>query len=98
MQRSEKTLAKVKRVRAAMFCKEDPDRIPLFEYYWTSFLRRWREELGLAADADPYAYYDIDITQAAPNMDPFYRPFEILKQTDAVVQVIYRTMTERLQV
>lgn len=73
--------AKAVRVRTAMQHQE-PDRIPFFEYYWTGFLRKWREELGLPADADPYYYYDIDIVQVAPNIDPVIRPFEILKQTE----------------
>ena len=81
MQKTPKARAKIARVTQALRHQE-PDRIPLFEYYWTAFLRRWRQELGLPDDADPYRYYDIDVINVGPNMDPHIRPFEILKQTD----------------
>jgi hypothetical protein len=60
---------------------QEPDRIPSFEWYWTGFIRRWREELGLAADADPYRYYDIDVMLVLPNQDPHLRPFEVLRES-----------------
>jgi len=81
VQKTPKARAKIERVTKALRHQE-PDRIPLFEYYWTGFVRRWREDLGLPSDADPYKYYDIDIINVGPNMDPHIRPFEILKQTD----------------
>ena len=86
--KTDKARTKIERVKKALRHKE-PDRIPFFEYYWTAFLRRWREELGLPADADPYYYYDIDLMQVAPNMDPHYRSFEILKKNDT--ETVLRT-------
>ena len=56
--KTDKARTKIERVKKALR-HEEPDKIPFFEYYWTGFLRRWREELGLPADADPYYYYDI---------------------------------------
>ncbi len=44
------------------------------------------QELGLPADANPYYHYDLDWIVTVPNMDPWIRPFETLKETpDEVV-------------
>ena len=69
VEKTPKAKAKVERVRKVML-REEPDRIPLWEIYWTDFLRGWREELGLSSDADPYYYYDLDLNVATPNLDP----------------------------
>jgi len=68
---------------------EEPDRVPVSDFFWGSFLRRWREELGLAADTDIYRYYDLDWLVTIPNMDPHVRPFEILEENQQ--EVIVRT-------
>ncbi len=39
---------------------EEPDRVPISDFFWGSFTRRWRSELGLPDDANPYEYYDLD--------------------------------------
>ncbi len=67
----------------------EPDRVPISDFFWGSFLKRWREELGLAADADPYRYYDLDWIVVTPNLDPHIKNFEILKEDDQ--EVIVRT-------
>ena len=86
-ERTAKAAAKIERVTKALM-HQQPDRVPFFEYYWTGFLRRWREELGLPSDADPYRYYDIDVINVGPNMDPRIRPFRTLKQTDEETTVL----------
>ncbi len=68
---------------------EEPDRVPVSDFFWDSFLKRWREEFGLPADADIYAYYDLDWVVVNPNMDPHVRPFEVLKETGD--EVVVRT-------
>jgi hypothetical protein len=65
----------------------EPDRVPIGEFFWGGFLRRWRSELGLPADADPYAYYDLDWIVTVPNMDPHIRPFRIVREDDQEVVV-----------
>lgn len=84
--RSENALVKVERMNAALR-HEEPDRVPMGEFFWGSFLTRWREELGLPSDAGPYQYYDLDWIVTVPNMDPHIKPFETLKETDEEVIV-----------
>lgn len=84
--RGNHTLKKLERM-----CKtlrhEEPDRVPISDFFWGGFIRRWREELGLPRDADPYRYYDLDWIVTTPNMDPWIRPFEMLKETQNEVVV-----------
>ena len=68
---------------------EEPDRVPVSDFFWGRFLERWRRELGLPADADPYRYYGLDWVVVNPNMDPHIKPFEILEQNER--EVIVRT-------
>ena len=77
--RKENTLRKLDRLNRALR-HEEPDRVPISDFFWGSFKERWRRELGLAADADPYYHYDLDWIVTVPNMDPWIRPFEMLKQ------------------
>ena len=83
--RKENTLHKLDRMNKALR-HEEPDRVPVSDFFWGGFTRRWREELGLPDDANPYYYYDLDWIATVPNMDPWIRSFETLKETpDEVV-------------
>jgi hypothetical protein len=83
--RKEHTLRKLARMNKALGHQE-PDRVPISDFFWGGFTRRWREELGLPAEANPYYYYDLDWIATVPNMDPWIRPFETLRETaDEVV-------------
>ena len=84
--RKENTLRKADRMRKALR-HQQPDRVPIGEFFWGGFLRRWRAELGLPADANPYYHYDLDWIVTVPNMDPWIRPFETLKETQDEVVV-----------
>ena len=86
--RKPNTIKKLERMDTALRHKE-PDRVPVSDFFWGSFTKRWREELGLAADANPYYHYDLDWIVTVPNMDPWIRPFETLKETPD--EVIVRT-------
>ena len=59
---------------------QEGDRVPISDFFWGSFLKRWREELGLAPDTDIYRYYDLDWMNFNPNLDPHIKPFEILHE------------------
>jgi len=84
--RKENTLRKLQRMRTAL-SHQEPDRVPISDFFWGGFIRRWRQELGLPADANPYYYYDLDWICTVPNMDPWIRPFETLQETPEEVTV-----------
>lgn len=86
--RKETTLRKLQRLSLALRHQE-PDRVPVSDFFWGSFVERWRRELSLPADASPYYHYDLDWVVTLPNMDPWIRPFETLKE-DAE-EVVVRT-------
>lgn len=86
--RSENTLRKLARTRAALRHHE-PDRVPISDFFWGGFIQRWRRDLGLPADANPYYHYDLDWIVTVPNMDPFIQPFETLRET--AEEVVVRT-------
>lgn len=79
--RRESTLAKLDRVNRTLR-HEEADRVPVSDFFWASFVARWQEELGLPADTDIYAYYDLDWITTVPNMDPHIKPFEVIKEED----------------
>ena len=83
--RKENTRRKLDRMNKALR-HEEPDRVPISDFFWGGFTRRWRAELVLAGDADPYYHYDLDWIATVPNMDPWIRSFQTLKETpDEVV-------------
>ncbi len=88
MTRTSNCLAKLERMSKTLR-HEEADRVPISDFFWGSFLKRWREELGLAPDTDIYSYYDLDWIVTVPNMDPHIKPFEILKET--ANEVVVRT-------
>lgn len=93
MNRTTACLAKLDRMKKAL-SHQEPDRIPISDFFWGGFLKRWREELGLAPDTDIYRYYDLDWIQLNPNMDPHIKPFEIVSQNEE--EVVVRTGFEAL--
>lgn len=86
--RSANTLRKLDRMDKALR-HEEPDRVPISDSFWGSFIERWREDLDLAADANPYYYYDLDWIVTVPNMDPWIRSFETIRETQD--EVVVRT-------
>ncbi|HRS70688.1 MAG TPA: hypothetical protein P5175_02445, partial [Anaerohalosphaeraceae bacterium] len=84
IKRKDSTLKKLQRMQKALH-HEEPDRVPISDFFWGSFIQRWRKELNLAGDANPYYYYDLDWIVTVPNMDPFIRPFEMLEESSKQV-------------
>ena len=84
--RSPNTLRKLERMNKSLR-HEEPDRVPVSDFFWGSFTERWRKELGLPADTNPYYYYDLDWIVTVPNMDPWIRPFETINETPEEVVV-----------
>ena len=88
MNRTPNARAKLERMTKALRHQE-PDRVPVSDFFWGSFLERWRADLGLPAGTDIYKYYDLDWIVTIPNMDPRIRPFETVEET--ADHVIVRT-------
>ena len=53
------TLEKLDRMNKAL-SHQEPDRVPISDFFWGSFIERWRKDLNLPSDANPYYYYDLD--------------------------------------
>lgn len=86
--RKDNTLKKLERMQKALR-HEEPDRVPISDFFWGGFIERWRKELNLPEDANPYYHYDLDWIVTVPNMDPFIRPFEMLEESTQ--QVVVKT-------
>src|SRR5450759_32898 len=86
MTRSGNCLIKLDRMRKTLHHQE-ADRVPVSDFFWGSFLRRWRDALGLLGDTDIYRYYDLDWMVVNPNLDPHIKPFEILRENEQEVLV-----------
>ena len=87
-ERSPECLAKLNRMNKTLH-HEEADRVPISDFFWGSFLDRWRRDLGLAKDTDIYKYYDLDWIVTIPNMDPHIKQFELLEESSG--HVLLRT-------
>ena len=96
MTRTDACRAKLARMDAALHHRE-ADRVPLSDFFWGSFLERWKKELGLPAATDIYRYYDLDWICTTPNMDPHIHPFTILSETaeDVVVRTGFEAVIRK---
>jgi uroporphyrinogen decarboxylase len=86
MERSSNCLSKLERMNKTLRHQE-ADRVPISDFFWGSFIERWKEELGLLPDTDIYRYYDLDWIATIPNMDPHIKQFEIIEQNEEEVIV-----------
>lgn len=86
IERTANCLLKLDRMNKTLH-HEEADRVPISDFFWGSFLERWRKELSLPADTDIYKYYDLDWVVTMPNMDPHIKPFEIMRETEEEVTV-----------
>jgi uroporphyrinogen decarboxylase len=84
--RKPNTRRKLERMNKAL-CHEEPDRVPISDFFWGSFTQRWQKELGLPETANPYYHYDLDWIVTVPNMDPWIRPFQTIRETAEEVVV-----------
>jgi len=73
---------------------QEADRVPISDFFWSAFLKRWRQELGLPKDSDIYRYYDLDWVVTIPNMDPHIKPFEVLRENEE--EIVVRTGYEAI--
>ena len=64
---------------------EEPDRVPITDFFWSQFYKNWLEYKDLPEDADIYDYYDLDLVVINPNMDPRIMEPEIIRNNDQEV-------------
>jgi uroporphyrinogen decarboxylase len=88
MERTASCLAKLDRMNKALR-HEEPDRVPISDFFWESFVKRWRKDLNLPDSAEPYSYYDLDWIVTTPNMDPTIRPFKTIRENE--IEVVVKT-------
>ena len=90
LQRTENCIKKLDRVNAALAHREG-DQVPISDFFWTSFVERWRKEKGLGPDVDIYRYYDLDWVTVTPNMDPHIKSFEMISENADGTDVTLKT-------
>ena len=78
-ERKANTFKKLERMNKAL-SHQEPDQVPISDFFWGSFIERWRKDLNLPSDANPYYYYDLDWIVTVPNMDPWIRSFQTVKE------------------
>ena len=88
MERTVICLSKLDRMNKALR-HEEPDRVPISDFFWGSFVKRWRKDLNLPDNAEPYSYYDLDWIVTNPNLDPTIRPFETIRENE--IEVVVKT-------
>lgn len=86
MERTGNCLQKLERMNKTLNHQE-ADRIPVSDFFWGSFLERWKKERGLPSDANIYTYYDLDWIVTIPNMDPHIKQFEIISESEEEITV-----------
>lgn len=96
MERTADCLKKLERLNKTLHHRE-ADRVPISDFFWGSFIERWKKELGLPEDANPYYYYDLDLIVTVTNMDPHIKSFETLKEDDreVVIKTGYETVIRK---
>lgn len=72
--------AKTARVLAALNHQE-PDRVPMGEFFWSAFVRNARARYADGGAFNPYAFWDLDMIVINPNMDPRIMPVQVVEQT-----------------
>lgn len=72
---------KIDRITKTLKCTE-PDRIPLHDFFWTEFIKRWQKEKNLPEDTNIYYYYDMDMMVISPNMDPRKKSYKLIEKGD----------------
>lgn len=77
---------KIERVVAALE-RQETDRVPVGEFFWSDFKRRASAELAGGGPFDPYRYWDLDLIVITPNSDPHVRGIEVLERTQERVLV-----------
>ena len=68
---------------------EEPNRVPIRDSFWGSFIKCWRKDLNLPDSAEPQTYYDLDWIVTNPNLDLLIRQFETIRENE--IEVVVKT-------
>ena len=88
MKRTGQCLTKLNRVNKTLR-HEEPDRIPVSDFFFDGFLKKWREFYGIPQNGDINRYYDLDYTVSMPNNDLKIGKYNCIKKTET--ETIFRT-------
>lgn len=96
MERTPDCLKKLERVSKTLTHRE-ADRVPISDFFWGSFIQRWKKEFALPDDANPYYYYDLDLIVTVTNMDPHIKSFQTLTEDDreVIIKTGYETVIRK---
>ena len=86
MKRTPNCQAKLNRMNKALH-HEEPDTVPVSDFFWGSFVDRWRKDMSLPSNTDIFTYYNLDWTVTIPNMDPHIKDFEVIDENKDYVIV-----------
>ena len=71
---------KIKRILSALSHQES-DQVPIGEFFWTNFVKRAKQDLGVSNGFDPYRHWDLDFVVVNPNMDPHVTGIQVLEDS-----------------
>ncbi|MHC4461464.1 MAG: uroporphyrinogen decarboxylase family protein [Planctomycetota bacterium] len=96
MERTADCLKKLERLNKTLTHRE-ADRVPISDFFWGSFIERWKSQFNLPADANPYYHYDLDLIVTVTNMDPHIKAFQTIKEDgrEVVIKTGYETVIRK---
>jgi hypothetical protein len=83
MERSSNCKKKLERMHKVL-AHQEPDRVPVSDFFWQGFIDSWRSKYNLCEDTDINRFYDLDYIVTMPNCDPNIRNFEVNKISENV--------------
>ena len=66
---------------------QEPDRIPVCEYFWPEFEEKWRKTKGFSSDEDIYHYYKIDLRELSCKRWPRINDHLTIKKTSQQYEI-----------
>jgi hypothetical protein len=86
MKRTASCSAKLERMSKSLR-HEVLDRVPISDFFWGSFIKRWQNELDVPDDDSLYSCFDLDWILTTSNMDWLIRSFETIRKNEKEVVV-----------
>ena len=67
--------------------RQEPDRIPTYEWFWPEFMDQWCRSKGEGRDI--FADYEIDVVSVGPDIAPDPSRFSIIRETET--ETVFRS-------